>query len=183
MATPGCVACITGRPLRGGRRQAPGKAKAVPPGGPASISASFSTLQSRAPRRACPRPLASCLDVPHFDGAPPTTPTRRGTVAHPRALERAKSFFFSHFERIFVVLLFASMLIIHYFVDEKLAFLSFYYLPIILAGFYGGRPFAGLSRGLLVAVVRFFPGGVGVERLPGLDLAALLMGAAWGGVL
>ena len=52
-------------------------------------------------------------------------------MAHPRALERAKSFFFSHFERIFVVLLFASMLIIHYFVDEKLAFLSFYYLPML----------------------------------------------------
>ena len=68
-------------------------------------------------------------------------------MGHPRALERAKAFLFSHFERIFVVLLVASMLVIHYLVDEKLAFLSFYYLPIILAGFYGGRRFAVMTAG------------------------------------
>jgi len=104
-------------------------------------------------------------------------------VAHPRALERAKSFFFSHFERIFVVLLFASMLIIHYFVDEKLAFLSFYYLPIILAGFYGGRRFAVMAGVFLVSLVFFFQGVFGLELLPGFYLGALLTLVPWGGFL
>ncbi len=104
-------------------------------------------------------------------------------MAHPRALERAKSFFFSHFERIFVVLLFASMLVIHYFVDEKLAFLSFYYLPIILAGFYGGRRFAVMAGVFLVSLVFFFQGVFGLELLPGFYLGALLTLVPWGGFL
>ncbi|PYO66458.1 MAG: hypothetical protein DMD71_08940 [Gemmatimonadetes bacterium] len=104
-------------------------------------------------------------------------------MGHPRALERAKAFLFSHFERIFVVLLVASMLVIHYLVDEKLAFLSFYYLPIILAGFYGGRRFAVMAGVFVVSLVFFFQGIVGLELLPGFYLGALLTLVPWAGFL
>src|SRR5437773_12470138 len=73
-------------------------------GTPAAISPCLRQL--RRPWKPPPGPekLATCLDVPHFDGAPTYNPHRCGTVGHPRALERAKAFLFSHFERIFVVL-------------------------------------------------------------------------------
>ena len=52
-------------------------------------------------------------------------------------LEESKRFVNKHFERLLVVFLVASLLLIQYFIEYKFAFLSFYYLPIILAGFYG----------------------------------------------
>ena len=55
-------------------------------------------------------------------------------MAQPRPLERAKLFFFRHFERIFVLFLVLAMAAIHALVDQKFAFLSFYYLPMMLAG-------------------------------------------------
>src|SRR5437867_13081400 len=61
----------------------------------------------------------------------------RSPVAQLRPVERAKLFFFRNFERIFVLILVAAMLGIHALVEDKFAFLSFYYLPMILAGFYG----------------------------------------------
>src|SRR5204863_3983551 len=158
-------------------------AKPVPLQPATPISSFLVALHRAAWRRGARRKLATCLVVPHFDGAPPHNPNRRGPVGQPRALERAKSFFFAHFERMFVVLLFASMLVIHYFVDEKLAFLSFYYLPIILAGFYGGRRFAVMSGVFLVSLVFFFQGVFGLELQPGFYLGALLTLVPWGGFL
>ena len=64
-------------------------------------------------------------------------------------------FFFRNFERMLVLLLVASLLGINWLVEQKFAFLSFYYLPIILAGFYGGRRFAVVA-GLFVASLVFF---------------------------
>jgi HD-GYP domain-containing protein (c-di-GMP phosphodiesterase class II) len=105
-------------------------------------------------------------------------------VVQPRPLlERARTFFFRNFERSLVVLLVASLLVINYFVDEKLAFLSFYYLPIILAGFYGGRRFAVMSGVLIVSLVFFFQGIVGLELLPGFYLGALITLVPWAGFL
>jgi hypothetical protein len=104
-------------------------------------------------------------------------------VAPSRALERAKSFFFLYFERILVVLLVASMLGIHYLVEQKLAFLSFYYLPTILAGFYGGRRFAVLAGVLITGLVSFFQATVGLDMLPGFYADALLFLVPWAGFL
>src|SRR3989442_12553337 len=56
-----------------------------------------------------------------------------------------QQFFFRHFERTLVLLLVASLLAINSLIEQKFAFLSFYYLPIILAGFYGGRRFSLVS--------------------------------------
>src|SRR2546426_4368198 len=97
--------------------------------------------------------------VPHFGtrARPRQNPEPEVPVVQPRQVERAKLFFFRNFERIFVLILVAAMLGIHALVEDKFAFLSFYYLPMILAGFYGGRRFAVLARVFVVGPVFFFP--------------------------
>ena len=62
-----------------------------------------------------------------------------------RSLDRSKQLFLRNFERMLVVLLVASLLVINSLIEQKIAFLSFYYLPIILAGFFTGRRFAVVS--------------------------------------
>ncbi|MDP3910093.1 MAG: HD domain-containing protein [Gemmatimonadales bacterium] len=100
-----------------------------------------------------------------------------------RTLERAKQFFFRNFERLFVLLLVASLLAINYLIDRKFAFLSFYYLPIILAGFFGGRRFAVFAGVFVGALVFFFQAFEGLGMEAGLTEDALLTIIPWGGFL
>jgi len=104
-------------------------------------------------------------------------------VVQQRPLERTKQFFFRNFERILVVLLVASLLLINSLIEQKFAFLSFYYLPIILAGFFGGRRFAVVSGVFIASLVLFFQatGGLGMEA--GLTQDALLTLVPWAGFL
>src|SRR5437667_376118 len=88
-------------------------------------------------------------------------------MAQPRLVERAKLFFFRNFERIFVLLLVFAIVAIHALVEQKFAFLSFYYLPLILAGFYGGRRFAVLAGLFVVVLVLFYQYVPGLDLLPG----------------
>jgi hypothetical protein len=104
-------------------------------------------------------------------------------VAHPRPLERAKLFFFRYFEQVFVLLLVLAMVAIHNLVDQKFAFLSFYYLPMILAGFYGGRRFAVLAGVFVSGLVFYWQDVQGLDMLPGLYPAALLALVPWAGFL
>ncbi|MGH7673177.1 MAG: HD-GYP domain-containing protein [Gemmatimonadales bacterium] len=104
-------------------------------------------------------------------------------MAQPRPLERAKQFFFRHFERFFVLLLVASLLAIHYLVEQKFAFLSFYYLPLILAGFFGGRRFAVFSGLFVTLLVFFFQAVEGLGMEAGLTEEALLTLVPWAGFL
>lgn len=98
-------------------------------------------------------------------------------------LDRVKWFLFEHFERLLVLLLVASLLGIHWIVDYKVAFLSFYYLPIIVAGFFVGRNTAVLSAVFVVALVAFFQAVEGLEGPPGLYEGALLTLIPWAGFL
>lgn len=104
-------------------------------------------------------------------------------MAQKRLLERAKQFFFRHFERIFVLLLVASLLGINYLIEQKFAFLSFYYLPIILAGFFGGRRFAVVAGVFIASLVVFFQATQGLGMEPGLGQNVLLTLVPWGGFL
>ena len=104
-------------------------------------------------------------------------------MAPPRRLERAKLFFFRHFERIFVLLLVLAIVVIHQVVEQKFAFLSFYYLPMILAGFYGGRRFAVMAGVFVVALVFFYQYVQGLDMLPGFYPDALLALVPWAGFL
>ena len=104
-------------------------------------------------------------------------------MAQPRLLERAKQFFFRNFERMLVLLLVASLLVINSLIEQKFAFLSFYYLPIIMAGFFGGHRFA-VFAGLFVASLAFYfqaTQGLGME--PGLSQDAMLTLVPWAGFL
>ena len=92
-------------------------------------------------------------------------------------------FVLKYFERVLVFLLVASLLVINSLIEQKFAFLSFYYLPIILAGFYGGRRFAVVS-GLFIALLVFFlqaTQGMGMEA--GLTQDAMLTLFPWAGFL
>jgi hypothetical protein len=100
-------------------------------------------------------------------------------VVHRTLVERAKVFFFRYFERLFVLLLVGAMLVIHAFVDQKSAFLSFYYLPVILAGFYGGRRFAVASGLFVVALIFFYQGVQGLSGQPGYTEPVLLGLLPW----
>ena len=98
-------------------------------------------------------------------------------------MDRAKQVVVRNFERVLVCLLVASLLIINALIEQKFAFLSFYYLPIILAGFFGGRRFAVGSGVLVVALVFFFQATVGLGMEPGLDQDSLMTLIPWGGFL
>ena len=99
------------------------------------------------------------------------------------ALDRMKWFMFDNFERVLVALLVVSMLVIHWFVDYRLAYLSFYYLPIILAGFLMGRGPAVGAAVFVVALVMFFQAVEGLQGVAGVFPPILHSLAPWGGVL
>src|SRR5205823_8422332 len=88
-----------------------------------------------------------------------------------------------HFERLLVLLLVASLLVINSLIDQKFAFLSFYYLPIILAGFYGGRRFAVVAGLFIASLVFFFQATQGLGMDAGLTQDALMLLIPWGGFL
>jgi HD-GYP domain-containing protein (c-di-GMP phosphodiesterase class II) len=92
-------------------------------------------------------------------------------------------FVLKYFERILVLLLVASLLVINSLIEQKFAFLSFYYLPIILAGFYGGRRFAVVSGLFIVSLVFFLQATQGMGMEAGLTQDAFLALVPWGGFL
>ena len=92
-------------------------------------------------------------------------------------------FLFRNFERMLVLLLVASLLGINWLVEQKFAFLSFYYLPIILAGFYGGRRFAVVAGLFIASLVFFFQATQGLGMDAGLTQDALMLLIPWGGFL
>lgn len=104
-------------------------------------------------------------------------------MAQPTWTDRFRLFFLRHFERMFILLLVGAMLGIHYVVEQKYALLSFYYLPMILAGFVGGRRFAVVSGLFAVSLVLFFQAVEGLGSEPGFSLDAIVTLVPWGGFL
>jgi len=96
---------------------------------------------------------------------------------------RLQRFVLKNFERILVLLLVASLLGINWLIEQKVAFLSFYYLPIILAGFFGGRRFAVVSGVFIAALATFFQATQGLGMESGLTQDALMTLIPWGGFL
>ena len=97
--------------------------------------------------------------------------------------DRVMWFLYRNFERALVILLVVSMLGIHWLIDDKLAFLNFYFLPIIVAGFYAGRTTAVLAGVFLVGLVLFFQVVQGLGIPAGLRPDVLLTLIPWGGFL
>ena len=61
-------------------------------------------------------------------------------------MERLKKYFQRNFEQIFILTILITVFFINYFIPQKIAFLNFYFLPVILAGYY-----LGLHRSILGA--------------------------------
>ena len=99
------------------------------------------------------------------------------------SLERVKWFVFEQFERLLVVMLVASLLAIHHFIDYKVAFLSFYYLPVIVAGFYLGKRGAVWSSVLSVLLVVFVQAVEGFSGVAGIDPLVVYTMVPWAGFL
>jgi HD-GYP domain-containing protein (c-di-GMP phosphodiesterase class II) len=99
------------------------------------------------------------------------------------SVEQLKRFVYRHFERLLVVILVASLLLIHNFIEYKLAFLSFYYLPIIVAGFLVGRRMAVWASLFVVLLVGYVQATQGLDGAPGLHAEMLLYLGPWGGFL
>jgi hypothetical protein len=98
-------------------------------------------------------------------------------------LDVIKRFTYRNFERLLVVSLVASLLLIHFFIDNKLAFLSFYYLPVIAAGFLVGQRMAVWAALFVLSLVLFIQSLQGIGVGPGLHLEALSYLLPWGGFL
>ena len=71
-------------------------------------------------------------------------------------MQRVKSYVLDNFEKMFVVLALLTTAATNYFLPLKLAFLNFYFLPIILAGYYLGRRRAVLGAVFCVLLVGIF---------------------------
>ena len=108
---------------------------------------------------------------------------KRGALPVRFTMDRIKSAISDRFEQILVVVLVASLLLIHFFVDYKLAFLSFYYLPIITAGFLLGKKGAVWAAVLAALLVTFFSAVTGLGGMPGLSPMTLNFLVPWGGFL
>jgi hypothetical protein len=115
---------------------------------------------------------------PGLDGPAPTD-----QMSDDATLERVKRFTYRHFERLLVVLLVASLLLIHFYIDNKLAFLSFYYLPVIAAGFLVGHRMATWASVFVVTLVMFIQAMQGLGGAPGLHVEAFSYLLPWGGFL
>ena len=65
-------------------------------------------------------------------------------------MERFKSYLLGNFEQVFILAVLVATTVINYVIPAKLAFLSFYFLPIILAAYYLDRRKAMLGAVLSV---------------------------------
>ena len=54
-------------------------------------------------------------------------------------MDKLKQYFIDHFEHIFILVILVTTVAINYLIVAKLAFLSVYFLPVILAGYYLSR--------------------------------------------
>lgn len=71
-------------------------------------------------------------------------------------MKDAKAFILKHFQGSLILLIFVGVLTIAFLVHFKLAFLNFFFLPVILAGYFLGKKEAVLTSILSVLLVIFY---------------------------
>jgi putative nucleotidyltransferase with HDIG domain len=71
-------------------------------------------------------------------------------------MDKLKIYISENFEQVIVFASLVSMLFIHYFVQQKMAFLNFYYLPVLFAGYFLGRRSAVLASFFCILLVVIF---------------------------
>jgi putative nucleotidyltransferase with HDIG domain len=99
-------------------------------------------------------------------------------------MEYLKKFVLRHFEKILVLSILSTALLGTYFIDEKSIVLNFYYLPVLVAGYFLGRRMGILTAVLSILVLLFFvftlPERFPSDKIYGNSIARLL---SWGGFL
>jgi hypothetical protein len=100
-------------------------------------------------------------------------------------MNKIKAFVLKHFEVSLIILIFVGILAIAFLVHYKFAFLNFFFLPVILSGYFLGRTRAVLTAIfcilLMVLYLLFFNLVFGTG--PGLSLDAAINLITWGGFL
>jgi putative nucleotidyltransferase with HDIG domain len=71
-------------------------------------------------------------------------------------MSKIKVYIFKYFEQIVVLFILAAVVVLNYFIAEKLALLNLFYLPAIVAGFILGKRKALLTSIFSVAAVTFY---------------------------
>jgi len=99
-------------------------------------------------------------------------------------MDKIKTFLINNLEKILILGLTVVILITNYFITQKMAFLNFYYLPVLVAGYFLGKKYAVytslFSIGLVVFLGVLYPQSF-YNQSTGLQLALNLV--IWGGFL
>ncbi len=99
-------------------------------------------------------------------------------------MEKIKSFVMKHFEELLVLTIALVIIVVNFFVIQKLAFLNFYYLPVLVAGYVLGRKMAILASLFCIALIAF--SAINNPHLFLTDTGSLLLATdlmIWGGFL
>ncbi|MGH7209572.1 MAG: HD domain-containing phosphohydrolase [Nitrospiraceae bacterium] len=99
-------------------------------------------------------------------------------------MERLKNYLLKNFEQLFVLLILCATVLVNYYIPQKMAFLNFYFLPIILAGYYLGQRKAVLGAVLCALVISLYVGlNPELFEAPHSLLDVFLNLMIWGGFL
>jgi hypothetical protein len=71
-------------------------------------------------------------------------------------IRRLKAFALKHFETSLIIIILFGIVVIAFLVNYKFAFLNFFFLPVILAGYYLGKRKAVLTASLCILLVVFY---------------------------
>jgi putative nucleotidyltransferase with HDIG domain len=101
-------------------------------------------------------------------------------------MDLMKYWMLKHFEAILISIITLAMLITSYFieVDQKLMFLNFYYLPVLISGYFLGRRYSLSTSILIVVLITFFVIIDPAAYFPGQGIMQLVLNVAiWAGFL
>jgi putative nucleotidyltransferase with HDIG domain len=99
-------------------------------------------------------------------------------------MDKLKAYFTRNFEQITVLVVLLSVVCISYAIDEKIMMLNFYYLPVLLAGYFIGRRASVLTAILSVLAVVLFAVLYPELFSSGRGISYLVSGlCGWGGFL
>ena len=89
-----------------------------------------------------------------------------------------------HFEAILILAITVALVITNYFIDQKLAFLNLYYLPVLISGYFLGRNQAMLTGVFIIGFVGWLIvfNGKGFHQEPS-QMNLILNVVIWGGFL
>jgi putative nucleotidyltransferase with HDIG domain len=99
-------------------------------------------------------------------------------------MEKFKLFVLKHFEELLVVTIGLMIIVVNFFVIQKLAFLNFYYLPVLVGGYVMGRKMAILASLFCTALIVF--SAINNPQIFSVEKSALLLATdlmVWSGFL